>query len=179
MSRYGIARPTAIAAAAATLVALSAAGTARAAAPDCTKIDAGAAAKVLGVPKTNNNSSGRHDKLSPDNMDVLGCAYAEVSPDPMARTLTYFIYTPIPKDLASVFSSLTNENVRGTFVKFSPGVGSGSTGWTRSSASGATFDGSIVVRGATYIAVAKVGGMPSLAAAKNALVSAGQILVKP
>jgi hypothetical protein len=61
-----------------------------------------------------------YDKLSPDNMDVLGCAYAEVSPDPMARTLTYVIYTPIPKDLQSVFSSLTTENVRGTVVRFSP-----------------------------------------------------------
>lgn len=177
MSRYGIARPTAIAAAAATLVALSAAT--RAPAPDCTKIDARAAANVLGVPKTSNNSSGRHTKQSPDNMDVLGCAYAEVSLDPMARTLTYVIYTPIPKDLESVFSSLTNENVRGTVVKFSPGVGVGSTGWTRSSASGETFDGSIVVRGDTYIAVAKVGGMPSLVAAQRALVSAGQILAKP
>jgi uncharacterized membrane protein len=177
MSRYGIARPTAIAAAAATLVALSAA--ARAAAPDCTKIDAAAAATVLGVPKARNNSSGGHTKQSPDNMDVLGCTYAEISPDPMARTLTYFIYTPIPKDLESVFSSLTNENVRGAVVKFSPGVGTGSTGWTRSSASGETFDGSVVVRGNAYIAVAKVGGMPSLAAAKKALVSAGQILAKP
>ena len=89
MSRYGIARPTTIAAAAATLVALSAASSARAAAADCSKIDAGAAATVLGVPKTRNNSSGRHEKQAPDNMDVLSCAYAEVSLDPMARTLTY------------------------------------------------------------------------------------------
>ena len=179
MSRYGIARPTAIAAAAATIVALSAARTARAAAaPDCTKIDAGAAATVLGVRKTRNDSEGRHNKQSPDNMDVIGCAYAEVSLDPMARTLTYTIYTPIPKDLESVFSSLTNENVRGAVEKFSPGVGSGSTGWTRTRASGESVDGSIVVRGNGYIAVAKVGGMPSAAAAQKALVSAGQLLAK-
>lgn len=179
MSRNGVVRPTAIAAAAATLVVLSAVGTARAAAPDCTKIDAGAAASVLGVPKAQNNSSGGHTKQSPDNMDVLGCVYAEASLDPMARTLTYVIYTPIPKDLESVFSSLTNENVRGAVEKFSPGVGAGSTGWTRARPSGETFDGSIVVRGNGYIAVAKVGSMPSLAAAKKALISAGQILVKP
>jgi len=179
MSRYGIARPAAIAAVVATLLASTAAGTARAAAPDCTKIDASAAASVLGVPKTRDNSSGRHNKQPPDNMDVLGCAYAEVSPDPLARTLTYFIHTPIPKDLESVFSSLTNENVPGAVQKFSPGVGSGSTGWARPSANGETFDGSIVVRGDAYIAVAKVAGMPSIEAVKKALVSAGQILAKP
>lgn len=179
MSRYGIARPTAIAAAAATLFASSAAGSARVAALDCARIDASAAATVLGVPKTRNNSSGRHNKQPPDNMDVLGCAYAEVSPDPLARTLTYFIYTPIPKDFESVFSSLTSENVPGAVEKFSPGVGSGSTGWARPSANGETFDGSIVVRGDAYIAIAKVAGMPSIAAVKKALVSAGQILAKP
>jgi hypothetical protein len=178
MSRHGIARSTAIAAAAATLLALST-GTARAGSPDCTKIDAGAAATVLGVPKARDNSTGRHNKQPPDNMDVLGCAFAEVSPDPLARTLTYFIYTPIAKDLGSVFSSLTNENVPGAVQKFSPGVGAGSAGWARASANGQTFDGSIVVRGAGYIAVAKVAGMPSIAAVKKALVSAGQILLKP
>ena len=179
MARYGIARPTGIVAAAATLVALSAAGTARAAAPDCTKIDAGAAANVLGVPKTRSNSSGRHNKQPPDNMDVLGCACAEVSPNPLARTLTYFIYTPIQKDLESVFSRLTNEHVPGAVGRYPPGVGAGSTGWARPSANGETFDGSIVVRGDAYIAVAKVAGMPSVAAVKKALVSAGQILAKP
>ena len=57
--------------------------------------------------------------------------------------------------------------------------GAGSTGWARPSANGQTFDGSIVVRGGAYIAVAKVAGMPSIAAVKKALVSAGQILLKP
>jgi len=108
-----MARPTAIAATAATLFALSAAGPARAAGPDCTKIDANAAATVLGVPKTRDNSTGRHNKQPPDNMDVLGCAYAEVSPNPMARTLVYFIYTPIAKDLESVFASLKDDNAPG------------------------------------------------------------------
>ena len=179
MSRYGIARPTAIAAAAATLLALSAAGTARAAAPDCTKIDASAAANVLGVPKTRDNSTGRHNKQPPDNMDVLGCAYAEVSPDPMARTLVYFIYTPIPKDLESEFASLKNDNAPGAVERFSPSVGTGSAAWARPSANGETFDGRIVVRGNGYIAVAKVAGMPSIAAVKKALESAGQIPAKP
>jgi hypothetical protein len=111
-------------------------------------------------------------------MDVLGCAYAEVSPDPLARALTYFIYTPIAKDLASVFSSLSNENVPGKVQKFSPGVGSASSGWVRPSANGETFDGSIVVRADTYIAIARVAGMPNSDAVKKALVSAGQILAK-
>jgi len=179
MSRYGFARSTASVAAVASVLAFSAIGTARAAAPDCTKIDAAAAAKVLGVPKARDNSSGRHNKQPPDNMDVLGCGYAEVSPDPLARTLTYFIYTPIAKDLASVFSSLSNENVRGTVQKFSPGVGSASSGWVRPSANGQTFDGSIVVRADSYIAIAKVAGMPSSDAVQKALISAGQILAKP
>jgi hypothetical protein len=179
MSRYGIARPTSTVAVVATFLSSSATGTARAAAADCTKIDATAAATVLGVPKTRSNSSGRHNKQPPDNMDVLGCGYAEVSPDLLARTLTYFIYTPIAKDLASVFASLSNENVPGTVTKFSPGVGTGSSGWARPSANGQTFDGAIVVRGDAYIAVAKVAGMPSIDAVKKALTSAGQILIKP
>src|SRR5690349_14179354 len=131
---------TANVAAVATVLAFSAIGTARAASPDCTKIDAVAAAKVLGVPKARDNSTGRHTKQPPDNMDVLGCAYAEVSPNPFARTLTYFIYTPIAKDLASVFSSLSNPNIPGNPQKFSPGVGSASTGWARTSGNGETFD---------------------------------------
>ena len=179
MSNYGIARPTTIAAAAATLFALSATAAARAASPDCTKIDVSAAASVLGVPKTRNNSSGRHDKQPPDNMDVLGCAYAEVSPDPQARTLVYFIYTPIAKDLESVFSSLKTDNAPGAVERYSPSVGTGSAAWARPSANGQTFDGRIVVRTATYIAVAKVAGMPSIAAVKKALASAGEILLKP
>lgn len=161
------------------LLALGATGMAGATAPDCTKIDVTAAAKVLGVPKTRDNSTGRHSKQPPDNMDVLGCAYAEVSPNPLARTLTYFIYTPIAKDLESVFSSVKNPNVPGKVEKFSPSVGTGSTGWARPSANGETFDGSIVVRGDSYIAEAKVAGMPSIAAVKKALVSAGEILLKP
>src|SRR4051812_35606182 len=95
MSRYSVTGSTANVAVFATLLVVGATATARAASPDCTKIDATAAATVLGVPKTRSNSIGRHHKQQPDNMDVLGCAYAEVSPDPMARTLTYFIYTPI------------------------------------------------------------------------------------
>jgi hypothetical protein len=176
MSRYKIAPITLIAAA---FLALSAAGSARTASPDCTKIDAAAAATVLGVPKTQDNSTGHHNKQSPDNMDVLGCAYAEVSPDPMARTLVYFIYTPIPKDYEDVFASVANPNIPGKVEKFSPGIGSGSTGWARASANGVTFDGGIVVRGVGYFAAANVGGMPSIAAVKKALMSAGQILAKP
>ena len=179
MSRYRIAQSTTIAAAAATILALSAAGPPRAASPDCTKIDATAAASVLGVPKTRVNSSEQHHKQPPDEMDVLGCGYVEDSPDPLARTLIYFIYTPIPQDFEIVFSSLTHENVMGAVEWFSPGVGTGSTGWARPSANGETFDGGIVVRGTGYIAVAKIGGMPSIAAVEKALVSAGQILIKP
>jgi len=134
---------------------------------------------VLGVAKARDNSIGRHTKQPPDNMDVVGCAYVEATHDPLARSLIYFIYTPIAKDLESEFSSLKNENEMGAVQKFSPGVGAGSSGWARPSVNGETFDGRIVVRGEGYIAVAKVGGMPSIAGVQQALVSAGQILAKP
>jgi len=49
----------------------------------------------------------------------------------------------------------------------------------RHSANGQTFDGSIVVRADSYIAIAKVAGMPSSDAVQKALISAGQILAKP
>jgi len=177
MSRYGIARSNV--AAVATVLAFSAIGTARAASPDCTKIDAVAAAKVLGVPKARDNSPGRHTKQPPDNMDVLGCAYAEASPNPLARTLIYVIYTPIAKDIAGEYSSLSNPNIPGNPQKFSPGVGTASTGWARASANGETYDGSIVLRANDYISVIKVGGMPSIDAVQKALISAGQIFAKP
>ena len=161
------------------LLAWRATGSPPAGSPDCTKIDATAAAKVLGVAKTRDNSPGRHTKQPPDNMDVLGCAYNEDTHDPMARTLIYWIYTPIPKDLESEFASLKNDNVMGTVERYSPGVGTGSAAWAKQSVGGDTYDGRIVVRGDTYIAVAKVAGLPSIAAVKKALESAGAILAKP
>jgi hypothetical protein len=145
---------------------------------DCGTLDAVAAAGVLGVPKAKSNPSQGHHTESPDNMDVFACGYVEISPDPMARTLLYFVYTPIPKDLASVYSSVSNPNIPGKPLKFSPGVGSQSTGWVRSSANGEAFDGSIVFLGATQIVSVKVGGMPSADAAKAALISAGKLLAK-
>ena len=151
----------------------------RAQSVDCGTIDAASAASVLGVPKAKNNSSQQHHKQSPDNMDVVGCGYVEVSPDPQARTLSFIIYTPIPKDLASVYSSVSTPNIQGKPQKFSPGVGNQSTGWVRLSANGETYDGSIVFLGATQFVDVKVGGMPSADAAKTALVKAGKILAKP
>jgi hypothetical protein len=145
---------------------------------DCETINAASAAGVLGVPEAKSNSSEGHHKQQPDNMDVFSCGYVEVSLDPMARTMLYFVYTPIPKDLASVFSSLSAPNIPGKPQSFSPGIGTGSTGWVRASANGQTYDGSIVFRGATNIVVVKVAGMPSAAAAKSALVKTGNILAK-
>ena len=66
-----------------------------------------------------------------------------------------------------------------TYDCFAPIVDTGSAAWARPSANGQTFDGRIVVRTATYIAVAKVAGIPSIAAVKKALASAGEILLKP
>jgi len=149
-----------------------------AAADDCGKLDAASAATVLGVPKARANPSQGHHKQPPDNMDVFSCGYAEVSPDPLARTLLYFVYTPITKDLTSVFSSLSHPNVPGKPETFSPGIGTGSTGWVRASANGQTYDGEIAFRGAANITTVRVGGMPNAEAAKKALVSAGKILAK-
>jgi hypothetical protein len=145
---------------------------------DCETINAASAASVLGVPKAKSQPSQGHHTQPPDNMDVFACGYVEVSPDPQARTMLYFVYTPIPKDLASVFASLSAPNIPGKPQSFAPGIGTGSTGWVRLSANGETYDGSIVFRGATNIVVLKVAGMPSGDAAKTALVKAGNILAK-
>ncbi|HEV8446192.1 MAG TPA: hypothetical protein VGQ44_05210 [Gemmatimonadaceae bacterium] len=161
-----------------TLLAVSSASYASAATTDCETMSAASVATVLGVPKARANPSSGHSKQPPDNMDVIGCSFVEVSPDPLAKTMVYFVYTPIPKDLASVFSSLSTPNIPGKPQSFSPGIGTGSTGWVRASANGETYDGSIVFHGATSIIVVKVGGMPNADAAKAALVKAGNILAK-
>jgi hypothetical protein len=142
-------------------------------------MDAAAAASVLSVPTARANPSQGHTKQPPDNMDVLSCGYVEVSANPLAKTLSFTVYTPLPKNLPSIFSSLSHPNIPGQPQAFSPGVGSESTGWVRASANGETFDGSIVFRMPSYIMTVKVGGAPSLDAAKSALVKAGNVLAKP
>ena len=160
-------------------LALGACGLARAVAGECTQIDAKAAASVLGVAAAQANpNQGVHSKLSPDNMDLLSCGYVEATVDPMARTLLYLIYTPIPKDLTDVYASLAS----GNFPRqqpFSPNVGNQSSGWFRSSVSGDTFEGYIAMRTGATIVTIKIGGMPSSDAVKNALISAGKILAQP
>jgi hypothetical protein len=150
-----------------------------AATPDCETLTAASVANALGVPKAKpNGTQGNHSKLPPDNMDVFGCSFVEVSFDPAAKTLGYQVYTPIAKDLASVFSSLAAPNIPGKPTNFSPGIGAGSTGWYRLSANGETYDGSIVFKGAANIIVLRVSGMPSGDATKSALVKAGNIIAK-
>jgi hypothetical protein len=152
---------------------------ASAGAVDCAQIDAKAAATVLGVPTARADATNpAHSKLEPDNMDLVACGYAEATADPSARTLSYFIYTPIPKDLASVYASLASGNFPRKQI-FSPNVGSQSSGWFRSSARDDTFEGYIAMQTGATIAVIKIGGMPSSDAVKNALISAGKILAKP
>lgn len=163
----------------AVLALFGACATAVAATNDCERMDVASVASVLGVPKARANPSSGHSKQPPDNMDVVGCSYAEASPNPLAKTLSYIVYTPVAKDLPSVYTSLAHPNIPGNPQAFSPGVGSESTGWVRASANGETFDGSIAFRMPTYIVTVKVGGMPSLDAAKKALVNAGKVLAKP
>jgi len=149
------------------------------AADDCEKLDVATVASVLSVPKARANPSRGHTKQPPDNMDVVGCSYVEVSPNPLAKVLLYNVYTPLPKNLPSMFESLSHPNVPGQPQAFAPGVGSESTGWVRASANGETFDGSIVFRMPSSIVVVKVSGMTSLDAAKKSLVNAGKALAKP
>ena len=48
----------------------------------------------------------------------------------------YNVYTPLPKNLQSEYSSLSHANVFGQPPQpFSPGVGSESAGWVRASVS--------------------------------------------
>ena len=158
-------------------IALGVSGLARAAAGDCTQIDAKAASSVLGVPARATANQG-HTKLPPDNMDLLTCVYLEVTPSPTGRTLTYLIYTPIAKDLANVYASLAGGNIPRKQV-FSPNVGDQSGGWYRSSVSDNTFEGYVAMQTGAIIVVIKIAGMPSSDAVKNALISAGKILAKP
>jgi hypothetical protein len=177
MSSYRSVRSTNKVAWTAMSLALGVSGLARAAG-DCAQIDAKGAATVLGVPTARANTTPGHSKLPPDNMDVLSCAYVEASVDPMARTLSYSIYTPIAADLAGVYASLADGNFPRKQI-FSPNVGTQSSGWFRSSVRGDTFEGYIAMQTGATIVVIKIGGMPSSDAAKNALITAGKILAKP
>ena len=159
-------------------LAVAASTPAWAASPDCETMTAASAASVLGVPKARSNPSAGHHKQPPDNMDVVGCSYVEISPDPMAKSMVYNVYTPIPNDLESVFSSLSHPNIQGKPQSFSPGIGTGSTGWVRLSLNGETYDGSIVFHAGASIVVLKVAGMPNAEAAKAALIKGGNILAK-
>jgi len=162
-----------------TFLTVASSRSASAAAITCETINAASAAGVMGVPKARANTPSPHHKMSPDNMDYFGCSYAEISPDPLSKTMSYGVYTPIPKDLATVFASVAHPNVPGKPTNFSPGIGTGSTGWFRLSANGETYDGSIVFQTGANIVEVKVGGMKSGDEAKNALIKAGNILAKP
>jgi hypothetical protein len=179
MSPRRSARSTSKVACIALYIAFGVSELARAAAVDCAQIDAKAAATVLGVPTARPNATNpAHSKLPPDNMDLLSCGYVEATVDPIARTLSYFIYTPIPKDLASVYDSLASGNFPRKQI-FSPNVGTQSSGWFRPSVRDDTFEGYIAMQTGTIIVVIKIGGMPSGDAVKNALISVGKILAKP
>lgn len=148
------------------------------AADDCDKLGAATVATILGVPNARANPSAGHHKQPPDNMDVIGCSYVEATRDPAARSLVLWVYTPIAKDLASEYQSLSHPNVQGTPQPFSPGVGVASSGWVRQSVGGDSYDGEIVVRRAADIIVVAVRGMPSIDALKKSLAGAAQVVVK-
>ena len=159
------------------VLAVSARRSVVAAPTECASFTAASAASVMGVPKARANPSAGHKKMSPDNMDVIGCSYVEDSRDPMAKSMIFWVYTPIAKDLASEFASLSKPYIPGNPQSFSPGIGTGSTGWTRVNATD-TYEGSVVFRRAADIVVVRVNGMPNADAAKGAAVKAGNILAK-
>ena len=149
------------------------------AAGDCAQINANGAASILGVPAARANATNpARSRMPPDNTDRLSCAYAEATADPSARTLSYSIYTPIPKDLASVYASVATGNFPRQQI-FSPNVGKQSNGWFRSSVRDDTFEGYVALQTGAIVVVIKIGGMPSSDAVKNALVSAAKMFAKP
>lgn len=150
-----------------------------AAATDCMQIDRNTAARILGVSaaRVNVNNQGRHTKLPPDDMDLLRCGYLKYILNGNVRTLSYSIYTPIPRDLANIFASLSKGNFPGA-QSFSPSVGGQSTGWYRGNQFGSLFEGQLTMLTGSTIVVIQIAGLSSSAAVENALVSAAKYFSK-
>ncbi len=151
-------------------------GASQTAEKDCAAIDGAAAASILGVPKVRPTPYEGHQKLSPDNMDVLACGYVDASPDPMGPTLRYTTFSPTPADMPPVWEShQTGRHERSQ--SFAPNVGEASAGWVSENAQ-PTYAAAIAFRTATKIFEINVSGFSTAEAAKAAAVKAATTLQK-
>ena len=142
---------------------------------DCNaKIDASAAANILGVPNVSAIPYRGHSQMSPDNMDLLPCGYADASPNPMGPTLQYDIYTPQASDIESVYNS--GEENHPNMEKFPTQVGMGSAGWVSPGDSDLGFNAYIVFRTATNVFRIRASGLPSADAAEKAVLKIASMM---
>jgi hypothetical protein len=136
-------------------------------ADDCNrKIDAAAAASILGVAKARENVYFEHTTQPPDKMDVLECGYSEASPNPNAPLMKYVVYAPIAADIPSVYSGLFRHP---GLQSFNPNVGAESAGWVGPTSTPGLFQAYINFRTASNIFTIQVSGLPSADAAKSAV----------
>ena len=160
------------------LLAFAVHSVALAATTDCMQIDRNTAASILGVSaeRMNVNNQGRHTKLPPDDVDLLTCGYLVDVLSGAVRTLSYSIYTPIPRDVANIFASLSKGNFPGA-QSFSPSVGGRSTGWYRGNQfgnSGNLFEGQLTMLTGSTIVIIRIANLSSSAAVEDALVRAAK-----
>jgi hypothetical protein len=143
-------------------------------ADDCNrKINAAAAADILGVAKAKENVYFGHTKQSPDQMDVLECGYHGASPDPYAPFMKFVMFTPSAADMASVFSSMPPPAGMQTIETH---VGADSSGWIRRGAGPGLYEAHVTFRTGSNIFQVVVGGLHGADAAKDAAVKlAGKI----
>jgi hypothetical protein len=165
------------------LLAFAVHSVALAATTDCMQIDRDTAASILGVSAERmnvNNQQGRHTKLPPDDVNLLTCGYLVDVLSGSVRTLSYSIYTPIPRDAANIFASLS----KGNFPRaqsFSPSVGGRSTGWYRGNQfgnSGNLFEGQLTMLTGSTIVIIRIANLSSSAAVEDALVRAAKYFSK-
>jgi len=138
---------------------------------DCGKIDAAAAAVILGVGRVRATPNYGHSKLPPDNTDLLACSYFEVSPLPRVPTLKYLIYTPIAADIEAVYSSLLTQK-HPTMQPFAPNVGQASAGWFGPGPQGGESEAHVIFRTGTNVFSIQVSGLSSADAARTAALKA-------
>jgi len=132
---------------------------------DCNqKVDASAAARILGVADARENVYLGHTTQSPDRMDVLQCGFSEATPRANAPLLKYIVYTPIADDVPTVYSTLLQHSA---MQSFDTHLGAGSSGWVGPTASG-RFQAYINFMTASNVFTVEVGGLPSADAAKSA-----------
>jgi hypothetical protein len=135
-------------------------------ADDCNRrIDAAAAATILGVTKAKQNVYIGHTKGSPDQMDILECGYSEANPDPYAPFFSFVVLTPIAADIESIYRSKSPPAGMQTIDTH---FGTDSFGWIRSGVGPGLFEAHITFRTASNIFQVQVGSVHGADAATAA-----------